>query len=113
MFGVGNSNCNIEPEEALNRDESNPCSHFLPSPQRPKPMKIFFKRTRRHESGMATIVVISLLSVILIFVAANLRTLYLLRSDLRLIERQQTNRLANIGPLTNAPVSNTGVKAGQ
>ena len=62
---------------------------------------------------MATIVVISLLSVILIFVAANLRTLYLLRSDLRLIERQQTNRLANIGPLTNAPADSKEVSAGQ
>jgi hypothetical protein len=76
-------------------------------------MKILFERSRRHESGMATIVVIALLSLILIFVAGNLRTLYLLRSDLRLIEMQQTNRLANIGPLTNAPVNSTGVQTGQ
>jgi hypothetical protein len=51
---------------------------------------------------MAVIVVIAILSIILIFVAGNLRTLYLLRSDLRLVESQQTNRLARAGSGTNA-----------
>jgi hypothetical protein len=66
-------------------------------------MRIRRQKFIDNEAGMATIVVISLLSIILIFVAANLRTLYILRTDLRFIEQQQTNRLAKMGPLTNAP----------
>jgi hypothetical protein len=65
-------------------------------------MRILLPKPGRSQAGMAVIVVIGLLSIILIFVAANLRTLYLLRSDLRLIERQQTNRLAHLGPITNS-----------
>jgi hypothetical protein len=66
-------------------------------------MRIRLPKCIHNETGMATIVVISLLSLILIFVAANLRTLYILRTDLRFIEQQQTNRLAKMGPLTNSP----------
>jgi hypothetical protein len=51
---------------------------------------------------MAVIVVIAILSFILIFIAGNLRTLYLLRTDLRLVERQQTNRLAHVSLTTNS-----------
>jgi hypothetical protein len=65
-------------------------------------MKIALSKARRDQAGMAVIVVIGILSIILIFVAGNLRTLYLLRSDLRLIERQQTNRLASTRTITNA-----------
>ena len=68
-------------------------------------MKIPRPPIRRNEDGMAVIVVISILSIILIFVAGNLRTLYLLRNDLRLIESQQTNRLAHLGPITNSPAA--------
>jgi hypothetical protein len=61
---------------------------------------------------MAVIVVIAILSFLLIFVAGNLRTLHLLRADLRLVERQQTNRLAHAYLITNSlssapPASNT------
>jgi hypothetical protein len=70
-------------------------------------MKISLSKPAQNQAGMAVIVVIGILSIILIFVAGNLRTLYLLRNDLRLVERQQTNRLASVGlvmnplPLTN------------
>lgn len=50
---------------------------------------------------MAVIAVIAILSLLLIFVSGNLRTLYLLRADLRLVERQQTNRLAQVYLVTN------------
>jgi len=50
---------------------------------------------------MAVIAVIAILSFLLIFVAGNLRTLYLLRADLQLVERQQTNRLAQVYLATN------------
>jgi hypothetical protein len=76
-------------------------------------MKIRLQKSKQKKAGMATIVVIGLLSVILVFVAGNLRTLYLLRNDLRFIEQQQTNRLAKLGPLTNsAPLIDTAPKPG-
>ena len=68
-------------------------------------MRISPSNSRNNESGMAVIVVIAILSIILIFVAGNLRTLYLLRSDLRFVENQQTNRLAHA---TQASVPATG-----
>jgi hypothetical protein len=49
---------------------------------------------RRRENGMAVIVVISLLAIILIYLAGNMRCLNLLKRDLTLIDRQQTRRLA-------------------
>ncbi|HZR16899.1 MAG TPA: hypothetical protein VFE51_06185 [Verrucomicrobiae bacterium] len=64
-------------------------------------MKI--KTSNRDQDGMAVIVVIAFLSILLIFVAGNLRMLHLLRNDLKLIEQQQTNRLAVAGIVTNAP----------
>ena len=54
---------------------------------------------------MAVIAVIAFLSILLIFVAGNLRMLHLLRNDLKLIEQQQTNRLAVAGIVTNANLS--------
>ena len=58
--------------------------------------------------GMAVIALIALIAIILIFVAGNLRTVHLLRSDLRLIERQQTNHWATVMLATNSlPVTNT------
>jgi hypothetical protein len=63
-------------------------------------MKI--KASNRDQDGMAVIVVIAFLSILLIFVAGNLRMLHLLRNDLKLIEQQQTNRLAVAGIVTNA-----------
>jgi hypothetical protein len=65
-------------------------------------MKISNSSSKRTEDGMAVIAVIAILSFILIFVAGNLRTLSLLRGDLRLVERQQTNRLAHIYLTTNS-----------
>ena len=76
-------------------------------------MKIHSSSSNRKEDGMAVIAVIAILSFLLIFVAGNLRTLYLLRADLRLVERQQTNRLAQVYltthsfPAAQPPGSNT------
>ena len=63
------------------------------------------KLSNREQDGMAVIVVIAFLSILLIFVAGNLRMLHLLRNDLKLVEQQQTNRLAVAGTVTNATVT--------
>lgn len=59
--------------------------------------------SNREENGMAVIVVIAFLSILLIFIAGNLRMLHLLRNDLKVVERQQTQRLATAGLATNTP----------
>lgn len=73
-------------------------------------MKIRPAATNR--SGMAVIVVLTLLALLLIYIAANARTLYHLGRELKLIDQQQTKHWAQIGK-TNAasPVSgNSGQK---
>jgi hypothetical protein len=65
-------------------------------------MKIRYQYLRRDRNGMAVIAIMALIAIIFIFVAANLRTVHFLRTDLRLLERQQTNRLAGIVLTTNS-----------
>ena len=60
-------------------------------------MKIPSQASRRDQNGMAVIAVIAILSIILIFVAGNLRTLHLLRSDLKLIEKPTDRADARFG----------------
>ena len=64
--------------------------------------KIHLKSGRRAERGSAVLVVLALLAIILVYVAYNVRTLDLLRQDVRLVERQQLRRLAACAR-TNAP----------
>ena len=49
---------------------------------------------RQHQAGMATIVVIVILSILLIFAMGNARTLDYLGRDLRLLEQQHKHRIA-------------------
>ena len=63
-------------------------------------MKIFhndFKRgpgaSKRSEDGMATLILIVLLAVMLVFVAAESSSLLHLRSELQMLERRQIQRL--------------------
>ena len=42
---------------------------------------------------MAVIVVIALVAIVLIYIAGNMRVLYNLTGELRLIDKQQTQRL--------------------
>ncbi len=60
-------------------------------------------RQPRRQSGSAVIVVLALLAIMLVYVASNLRTLYSLGCELRLLERQQVHRLQTAGQATNSP----------
>ena len=60
-------------------------------------------RSRRREAGSAVIVVMALLAIMLVYVAANLRTLNSLGRELKLLELQQTRRLQTAAPTTNSP----------
>ena len=46
-------------------------------------------RRRGGQDGMAVIVVLALLAIMLIYIAANLRTLSSLGAELKLLEKQQ------------------------
>jgi Tfp pilus assembly protein PilX len=56
----------------------------------------------RSERGYAVVVVLGLLSIMVLLVAANTHTLNLLRNEIRLVEKRQTERLASAakGPPT-------------
>jgi hypothetical protein len=49
--------------------------------------------SRPGERGMAVISVLALVAIVLIYMAANIRTLNTLDGELKLLERQQTTRL--------------------
>jgi hypothetical protein len=66
-----------------------------------------FSRKRPAQRGVAVIVVLALLAIILLYVGANARTLYYLGRELKLVERQQLQRLAQPFPRTNSlPATN-------
>jgi ABC-type Fe3+ transport system permease subunit len=57
---------------------------------------------RQHESGMATIVFIALLTIMLILVTAEMRSLAQLHGEQKLLERQQIKRLTQAATNTVA-----------
>jgi len=61
-------------------------------------------RSRRHEQGVAVIVVIAILAILFIYVGGNIRTFHLLSRDLKQIEQKQLRRLSLAYPATNAAV---------
>lgn len=63
-------------------------------------------RSPSRRDGSAVIVVMAFLAILLICVAGNLRTLHLLRNDLKLVEKAQTNRLAVAGIIIEPRPSN-------
>ncbi len=57
---------------------------------------------RRAEQGLAVIVVIAILAILFVYIADNARTLNQLKREVKLVERQQTNRLAHVVISTNS-----------
>ena len=49
--------------------------------------------SRPRERGMAVICVLALVAIVLIYMAANMRTLNTLSADLKVLEKHQINRL--------------------
>jgi hypothetical protein len=64
-----------------------------------------FSAAHSRQGGSATIIFVTLLSIMLVLVAANGRTLVLLKKEVRLIEQRQVQRLQ--GSPTNAPAAVT------
>lgn len=61
-----------------------------------------YSKNRPAQRGVAVIVVLALLAIILLYISANARTLYYLGREIKLIERQQLQRLARPLPRTNS-----------
>ena len=61
--------------------------------------------TRRRREGFAVLVVLALLTIILLYVSANLHSLHVLHSELRLVEKQQLQRLNAQAGITNNAVT--------
>ena len=59
----------------------------------------------QRQKGMAVILMLMLLSVLLIYVTANLRSLYALDRELKLTEHRQLQRLDALSA-TNAVIGN-------
>jgi hypothetical protein len=58
--------------------------------------------TNHSQSGMAIIIVLAFLAIILIYLAANARTLYWLEWDLKTVEQKQVQRFAATNIKTNS-----------
>lgn len=58
-------------------------------------MKIFHKQSHIREQGSATILVLALIGIMLLVVGANIMTLNNLKSEMKLIDKKQTQRLEN------------------
>ncbi len=56
-------------------------------------------RPRHQEGGFATLIIIVILSLLLIYLMGNVRTLHYLGRDLRMVEVQQQRRLQRQAPV--------------
>jgi hypothetical protein len=77
-------------------------THFFSEAYCPQLRRITFHYPRRREQGMAVIVVMALVAILLIYLAGNLRTLYSLSRELKLLDQKQTRRLASATVRTNS-----------
>ncbi len=58
---------------------------------------------------MAVIVVMVIISILLIYIGGNLRTLHFLQRDLKQIEQKQLLRLESTGTVTNSSAGTNGI----
>ena len=61
--------------------------------------------SRRDEQGLAVITVMTVLAIVLICLAGNIRMLYSLERELKLVEKQQTRRLQAATPAASTLVN--------
>ena len=72
--------------------------------------------SRPRERGMAVISILVLVAIVLIYMAANIRTLNTIDGELKLVERQQTHRLKTLSraaKTATAPIAAPKPQPGQ
>jgi hypothetical protein len=55
----------------------------------------------RNERGSAVIVILALVSILLVYTMANMRSLYSLGRELKLLDQRQTHHWQTTAPATN------------
>lgn len=60
-----------------------------------------------RQGGMAVIVMLALLSIMLLYITASIRSLYTLDRELKLLEQHQTRRLTALNATNHIATSNT------
>lgn len=63
-------------------------------------------RTRKHQDGIASVIMLILLALVLTFIIANINTLSALHNDVKRLEQRQIRR---INPVTRAAPTNSPV----
>ncbi len=66
-------------------------------------MKIRVSPPRQRQKGVALVVILALLSIMLLYVTANTRSLYHLGRELKLLEQRQIQRLERSQTNTPSP----------
>jgi hypothetical protein len=61
------------------------------------PSKIARSATRHDERGFMTIALLAILSLMLVYVTANIQTLNILKQEIKIIEKKQIQRLERDG----------------
>ena len=59
--------------------------------------------SRARERGIAVLSVLALVAIVMVYVAANVRTLHSLDGELKLVERRQIHRLKVATPAAHSP----------
>jgi hypothetical protein len=62
---------------------------------------------KRRRQGSAVIVMMALLSIMLLYIAASVRSLYTVDRELKLLERHQTRRLKALNATSRLATTNT------
>lgn len=65
-------------------------------------MRISAPSPQRRQSGVAVVLILALLSIMLLYIAANVRSLDHLGRELRLLEQKQVHRLNSRTTATNS-----------
>lgn len=63
-------------------------------------------RRRRHQGGFLVIALLAIISIMLIYIAANLHVLTALKRDIRLVDQKQVLRLDKAFPPTALSTTN-------
>ena len=70
-------------------------------------MKLSLPNRRRTESGFLVIALFAIISIMLLYIGANLHVLAALKQDIRLIEQKQIQRLNKANGSTATVVTNS------
>lgn len=73
-------------------------------------MNLSLSSTRRHEQGVAVIVVLALLAILLLYVTANVRSLRIMSQEIKLVEQRQLRHWSATA-ITPPPAAATNASA--